>query len=132
MMWIPDWAGPVAGVVAVVLGFAGVVIGHTLKARSHAADTDVEKLKVQKSAEQQMIDQLQEQAAAQQVQIEKYRSQSETRMTTQDARMERLETDLATVRHERDLYRDYSHELRSHIYDQLPPPPPPWPDGAPR
>lgn len=71
-----------------------------------------------KDAENKLIDQLQEELA-------EHRIAANARATAQDERMNRLEPLV-------DGYRDYAHELRSHIFDGNPPPPPEWPKHLPR
>ncbi|WP_437582739.1 hypothetical protein ACSAGD_10765 [Paramicrobacterium sp. CJ85] len=122
---MPDWVAPVLALVGVALTAGGGVLGALITAKVQGRATEVAASQAEKSNEQKMIDQLQEELAG-------YRQRSDDRMTAQDVRMTALESDNKELRAQRDTYRDYAHVLRSHIYDQLPPPPPPWPDGAPR
>ncbi|WP_141898650.1 hypothetical protein [Paramicrobacterium agarici] len=125
MIQAPDWLMPVLALIGVTLTAGGGVVGALIAAKVQGRATDAAKAQAEKSNEQQMIDQLQEELAG-------YRGRADDRMTAQDVRMTALEADNKELRAQRDTYRDYAHVLRSHIYDQLPPPPPPWPDGAPR
>lgn len=90
---------------------SGVWIGHILAARTAGRAA-------KQSGENALIDQLQEE-------LGRHRDTAERRATAQDERMNRLEVYV-------DGYRNHAHELRAHIWDGNPPPPPEWPDGLPR
>lgn len=116
---MPEWlfGGLITVTVALVAG-SGVYVGHILTRRSAHEATEAQVQASQKSAEHQMIDQLQEE-------LKSHREEVSQRATAQDARMNRLEE-------YSDGYRSHAHELRSHIWDGKPPPPPPWPEGLPK
>lgn len=123
---MPEWMfGGVVTFAGSLLVFGGVVVGHILSSRAQTRAAFVQAEANQKTAEQVMIDQLQEELAG-------HRKTANDRMTEQDARMTALEDRNERVARERDGYRDYAHELRSHIFDGRPPPPPNWPEGLPR
>jgi hypothetical protein len=91
-------------IVAAVITAAGATLvgwfGYLASRRNHRADTD-----------QQMIDQHQEDIVA-------LRAES----SAQRAR-------IGTVERQMRIQGDYIGELRRHIADGHPPPPPAWPDG---
>ena len=105
---MPEWL--IALVVAVV-GASGVWLGSILSNRTASKA-------LTQNGENNLIDQLQEE-------LRTYREDAGRRATAQDERLNALERT-------RDGYRDYAHELRSHIFDRKEPPPPGWPAGLPR
>lgn len=105
-------------IIGAVALLGGTLVGHRIADRKSRRDATVAHQATESSAQNQLIDQLQEELA------EHRRAQGD-RMTAQDERMNRLER-------YSDGYRDHAHQLRSHIWDGKPPPPPPWPDGLPR
>ena len=109
----------------VALTVAGAVAGHLLSARALTRGAKVQSEANKLTNEQVMIDQLQEELTGYRAAADARAAEQDRRATVQDERMERLE-------HRAEGYRDYAHTLRAHIYDQLPPPPPAWPDGLPR
>lgn len=105
---MPEWMfGGLVTLGVGVIGTVGIVVGHLVSNRAS-----------RRSDSQALIDQLQEELTG-------YRTAAEARATAQDERMNRLER-------YSDGYRDHAHELRSHIWDQKPPPPPQWPEGLPK
>lgn len=126
----PDWVAPVltlAGTALVVLGGTlGAIL--TYRVQRRAQDTEAKKAaavveQATTARENSLIDQLQEE-------LNRYRSAADERATAQDKRMERIELENAQLRGERESYRAYAHKLRGHIYSELGPPPPEWPDGV--
>lgn len=109
----------------VALTVCGAIVGHLLSARASARTATVQTEANKRSNEQQMIDQLQEELSGYRAAADARAAEQDRRTTVQDERMERLE-------HRAEGYRDYAHTLRAHIYNELPPPPPAWPDGLPR
>lgn len=110
---------------APVLLFAGAVIGHVLSARAQARAAEVQSEATKVSAEHNMIDQLQEE-------LGRYRTVNDNRALEQDRRMNELEERNGLLTERSDQYRDLLHKHRAHIWSQLPPPPPEWPDDLPR
>ena len=105
---MPEWL--VVGLLTLAgigLTAGGAVIGSLMLSKT-AKRTDT----------QSLVDQLQEELVA-------HRSEQSARSTAQDERMNRLET-------YSDGYRNHAHELRAHIWDGNPPPPPEWPANLPR
>lgn len=109
---------PLGVVIAAALTYLGVRVTARSAERRARQDAAASVREHEATAQDKLIDQLQEELAA-------HRAGAEARMTAQDERMNRLERYA-------DGYRDHAHELRSHIWDQKPPPPPEWPDGLPR
>ncbi|MDQ0894415.1 hypothetical protein [Agromyces ramosus] len=136
----PEWVGPLLGLAGTALVVLGGVVGYLIVAKTTkaaaatqaaataaAATTQAAAVAAvsDKTDAQALIDQLQEELKIHRdAQTARSTAQDE-RMTAQDVRMERLGMLV-------DGYRDYAHTLRAHIYDELPPPPPEWPDGLPR
>lgn len=56
----------------------------------------------------------------------KYADDVEDRL---NERINDLESRLTRTRTSLDVSVEYNRVLRNHIHDELPPPPPPWPDG---
>lgn len=118
-----DWLPIAATLAGSVLLFGGGLVGSILtyrvtrRANETAADT------AERSAENVLIDQLQEE-------LGQYRVENNARATEQDRRMQSLEERNLEVTTERDILRDYAHQLRSDIYNQKEPPPTEWPAGV--
>jgi hypothetical protein len=115
--------GALAAIITALLGGGGIggILawwrrGSALKARAVEAETALEQSR--RSSNNELIDQLQEE-------LREHRTAANARATAQDERLNRLD------RHH-DLAREHIHELRSHIWEGKPPPPPPWPAGLPR
>ncbi len=109
---MPEWLIPPLVTVAVaVVGASGVWLGVILSSRTAARVAET-------SAENSLIDQLQEE-------LKTYREDAGRRATAQDERLNRLEKF-------NDGYRAHIFDLRSHIWDGKPPPPPDWPADLPR
>lgn len=117
-----DWVAPVVTLAGTVLVVLGGTLGAVLTYR-------VQKRQATTARENKLIDQLQEELVRQQVELTRYQTEAGLRATAQDERMERIEKENAQLRSERERYREYAHQLRGHIYDELGPPPPSWPDG---
>ena len=116
------WIEPVLGLVGVILMVIGGAIGSSLtfKVSKRTAENTTENNK--KSAENALIDQLQEE-------LLRYRTANDERSTAQDVRMTLLEVTNQEISRERDVLRDYAHQLRSDIYNGAEPPPAAWPAG---
>lgn len=101
---------------------SAAMLGHVLSARAQQRAADVQatasQAATQVTAQDKLIDQLQEELGP-------YRA-------AMDARMTELEKRNGLLVDRNDLYRDLLHKHRAHIWDQLPPPPPEWPDDLPR
>jgi len=109
---MPEWIITALITLAVAtIGASGVWLGAILSNRTASKV-------VASTAENTLIDQLQEE-------LRTYREDAGRRATAQDIRMDRLETNS-------DGYRAHIYELRSHIWEGSPPPPPAWPVGLPR
>ncbi len=116
-----DWAPalPVLGMVAAaILSLWGVRL--TVRSAERRARAEAEAAAGERgaSAQDRLIDQLQEELAS-------HRNAQEARLTAHEERMTRLDRLV-------DGYRSHAHDLRSHIWDGKPPPPPEWPAGLPR
>ncbi len=123
---MPEWMfGGLITLGIAMIGGGGVLVGHILTRRTSKETTEVQAQATQKTAEHQMIDQLQEELKGYREHAEKQALAADVRASAQDERMNRLER-------YSDGYRSHAHELRSHIWDQLPPPPPPWPEDLPK
>lgn len=123
---MPEWlAIALLSLLGILLTTLGAVGGHILSARAQKRAAIVQAEANKSTAENKLIDQLQEE-------LTRYRVANDIRSTTQDQRMNDLEGRNDRLMRERDLYRDHAHELRSHIWDGKPPPPPDWPEGLPR
>lgn len=109
---MPEWlfSGLIA-FLAGAIGTVGVVVGHLVTARAQRRAVEVE-------AEDKLTDQLQEE-------LSRYRAAADARATAAEERMNRLDRLV-------DGYRTHAHELRSHIWDEKPPPPPAWPVDLPK
>ena len=105
---MPEWL--IALVVAVV-GASGVWLGNILSNRTASKA-------LTQNGENNLIDQLQEE-------LRTYREDAGHRATIQEGRLTALENNS-------NGYREHIYELRSHIWDGKPPPPPEWPAGLPR
>lgn len=121
----PEAWQPLALLGAAVVALVGVLVGHRVASRNAANAAAQAAAALEKSSEQILIDQLQEE-------LTDHRAAQESRMTAQESRMTDLESRNHELMKERDGYRDHAHELRSHIWDGNPPPPPDWPEGLPR
>lgn len=144
----PEWFFTgLIGLIGTALVVAGAGLGHFLSARSAkiaavtqaAAQVEVAQRTAEatvavaeKSSEQSMIDQLQEELSGYRAMAEANRKAADDRATAQDQRMERIEHENDLLRREREGYRSYAHVLRDHIIEELPPPPPAWPQNLPR
>jgi len=117
--WLPILGTLVGSVLLVGGGLVGSVLTYrvTKRANETAADT------ANRSAENVLIDQLQEE-------LTQYRAENNLRATGQDRRMQTLDERIVVVTTERDILRDYAHQLRSDIQNEKPPPPTPWPVGV--
>lgn len=127
---MPEWLfGGLVTLCVGIIGTAGLVIGYIISARTARATaqattktaTITAAATVDANARndtQTLVDQLQEELA-------RHRSAQDARATAQDERLNRLET-------YSDGYRNHAHELRAHIWDGNPPPPPEWPKDLPR
>lgn len=89
----------------------GAIVGHVLSSRAQRSAA-------QWTAQDRMIDQLQEELGP-------YRAAMDVRMTE-------LEKRNGILLDRNDRYRDLLHKHRAHIWDQIGPPPPDWPDDLPR
>jgi len=138
---MPEWlfGGLVTAGVGII-GTVGIVVGYFVSARTARttaatqAASQVEIAKqtaattaavAEKSNEQQLIDQLQEELTA-------HRAEQTERTARLEERMQKVDDRNHDLMRERDGYRNHAHELRAHIWDGKPPPPPEWPDGLPR
>lgn len=105
---------------ALIVG--GAVIGHVLSSRAQKRAAEIQSIAARDAstatAQDKLIDQLQEELGP-------YRTQM-------DARMTELEKRNGLLVDRNDAYRDLLHKHRAHIWDQLPPPPPEWPEDLPR
>lgn len=119
------WLGPVLALVGVVIGAAGTIVGAILMYRVNVRANAIAAATARATRENALIDQLQEELSG-------YRKTADERAAEMDRRMNALEARNVEITQERDGYRDYAHELRAHIYDQNPPPPPEWPAHLPR
>ena len=109
---MPDWLiTSLFTLGGIVITASGIWLGAILNNRTatKVAMTD---------AENSLIDQLQEE-------LKTYREDAGRRATAQDERLNRLENF-------NDGYRSHIFDLRSHIWDGKPPPPPDWPADLPR
>lgn len=113
------------GLGGVALTTGGVLIGVLVSARAQKRAATVQAEATQATRENALIDQLQEELAG-------HRAATNERLVEQERRMNALEDRNHELMRERDAYRDHAHELRSHIWDGKPPPPPDWPAGYPR
>lgn len=104
---------------------AAAIVGHLLSARAQKRAVAVQVEATQATRENALIDQLQEELSV-------HRAATNERLVQQETRMNSLESRNHELMRERDAYRDHAHELRSHIWDGKPPPPPDWPVGYPR
>lgn len=127
---MPEWL--FAGLISlggIGLTTGGLVVGYIISARTArltAAQQAAATAKAtEESAAQHMIDQLQEELAG-------HRAAQDARSTAMEERMTKLDERNDDLARERDGYRAFAHELRSHIWDGKPPPPPDWPEGLPR
>lgn len=123
---MPEWlVVALLGLAGSALVFVGAIVGHLLSARAQKRAAQVQAEANQASRENALIDQLQEELAG-------HREATNTRLVQQEQRMNALDDRNHELMRERDAYRDHAHELRSHIWDGKPPPPPAWPAGYPR
>lgn len=107
---MPEWLfGGLITLAVTVVTVIGVVLGHMVTSKS-----------AKRTSEQQFIDQLQEE-------LSRYRFTADARATVQNERIERIERQNKELTEERDTLRSYAHDLRGHIFDGKPPPPPTWP-----
>ena len=120
-----EWLAPAATLAGVMLVVIGGIVGSVLTNRVATRAARTAAIATEKSGENQLIDQLQEELGGHRKIAEDVRQAADRRATVQDERMNRLDQ-LATG------YRDHAHELRSHIWDGKPPPPPEWPADLPR
>lgn len=138
---MPEWlfGGLVTAAVGIV-GTAGIVIGYFVSAktaRTTAATQAASQVEIakqtaattaavaEKSNEQQLIDQLQEE-------LKDHRAEQGDRTARLEERIQKVDDRNHELMQEREAYRNHAHELRSHIWDGKPPPPPNWPEGLPR
>jgi Flp pilus assembly protein TadB len=123
---MPEWLGTALLALAGTGLLAGAaILGSLMTAKANKRATAVQVEAAQASRENALIDQLQEELAG-------HREATNTRLVAQEKRMNAQEERTHEVTRERDAYRDHAHELRSHIWDGKPPPPPDWPTGLPR
>ncbi len=113
----------IAAIITALLGGGGVggILawwrrGATLKARQAEAERQLAESK--RASSNDLVDQLQEE-------LREHRKAANARATAQDERLNRLDR-------QHDVAREHIHELRSHIWEGKPPPPPAWPPGLPR
>jgi siroheme synthase (precorrin-2 oxidase/ferrochelatase) len=120
---MPEWI-PIAGtLIGTVLLVAGGVVGSVLTNRVAKRANETASVAVSRSAENDLIDQLQEE-------LSQYRRENNERATGQDLRMQTLEDRNFEITTERDILRDYAHQLRADIFSSKPPPPAEWPPGV--
>ena len=110
--------GPWLVLAGVALTAVGAVAGARLSARSKDRETTA-------TATDRLIDQLQEERDG-------YRREHEARLSNAETRLTGMEERNGILVTQNDRYRDLLHKHRAHIYDQLPPPPPEWPEDLPR
>lgn len=123
---MPEWLSVALLSLAGTALLAGAaVVGHLLSARAQNRAATTQQQATQSTRENALIDQLQEELAG-------HREATNTRLVEQERRMNAVEERNHELMRERDGYRDHAHELRSHIWDGNPPPPPSWPEGLPR
>jgi len=110
----------------------GAIIGHLLSARAQKRAATIQSEAAQATRENNLIDQLQEELSTSRAEQAAARAEQAARMTAQESRMNALEERNGVLVDRNDRYRDLLHKHRAHIWDQLPPPPPEWPDDLPR
>jgi len=106
---------PLIGVAGGVLTLIGVVVSAVLTKRGSDR-------KLKQDAGQQMIDQLQEELREARAERAEERAKRADERAKDAARMDAVERTLR-------IQGDYIGQLRRHIADGNPPPPPAWPDG---
>lgn len=126
----PEVWGALAGVVAAALTVGGVALGHILSSRVQRRATEVQAEANRRSAEHQLIDQLQEEVTRLGSELVRRGGNLDERLERVERRNDELMAELMERTQERDTLREYAHTLRGHIFDELPPPPPVWPEGA--
>lgn len=120
---MPEWLATALLALAGTALLAGsAVFGALLSARAQKRAAKVQAEAAQSTRENALIDQLQEELAG-------HRQATNERLVEQERRMNAVEERNHELMRERDAYRDHAHELRSHIWDGKPPPPPDWPPG---
>jgi hypothetical protein len=120
---MPEWLPLVGSLVGTMLLVGGGVAGSWMTNRNARRANATAAVVADRSAENDLIDQLQEE-------LIQYRLENNARATGQDVRMQTLENRNIQMTTERDILRDYAHQLRSDIFDEKPPPPADWPDGV--
>ena len=120
---MPEWLPIVGTLLGTVLLVGGGIAGSVMTNRVAKRANETAPVAVNRSAENVFIDQLQEELA-------QYREENNARATEQDRRMQTLEDRNLEITVERDILRDYAHQLRSDIYNQKEPPPTDWPAGV--
>ena len=102
------------------------------KARTEANHVDNERNELAQVGLSKLVDQLQEQMRTQADELNRHRANTEQRALLADERANTLELRVLSLSELVTGYRDYSHALRTHIFEGLAPPPPDWPEGLAR
>ncbi|TXK17415.1 hypothetical protein [Homoserinibacter sp. GY 40078] len=126
----PEILGGLIGLGATLLTVGGVALGHVLSSRVQRRATEVQAVANKKSNEHQMIDQLQEEVGRLSQELTRRGGNLDERLERVDRRNDQLTEELTERTVERDKLRQYAHDLRGHIFDGEPPPPPEWPEGV--
>ena len=120
---MPEWLPIVGTLLGTVLLVGGGMAGSAMTNKVAKRANETASVAVSRSAENDLIDQLQEE-------LSQYRIENNERATGQDRRMQTLEDRNLEITTERDILRDYAHQLRSDILSSKPPPPAEWPAGV--
>jgi siroheme synthase (precorrin-2 oxidase/ferrochelatase) len=120
---MPEWLPIVGTLLGTVLLVGGGMAGSAMTNKVAKRANETASVAVSRSAENDLIDQLQEE-------LSQYRIENNERATGQDRRMQTLEDRNIEITTERDILRDYAHQLRSDIFSSKPPPPAEWPPGV--
>ena len=120
---MPEWLPIVGTLLGTVLLVGGGMAGSAMTNKVAKRANETASVAVSRSAENDLIDQLQEE-------LSQYRIENNERATGQDRRMQTLEDRNLEITTERDILRDYAHQLRSDILSSKPPPPAAWPEGV--
>jgi type II secretory pathway pseudopilin PulG len=110
--------GAIVGAVSAWMRRGSVQAKKAAEALERAAVAEQALEVARQSGSNGLIDQLQEE-------LREHRTAANARANAQDERLNRLDG-------QHDLAREHIHDLRSHIWEGKPPPPPPWPKGLPR
>lgn len=120
---------PLLALAGTALLAGAAIVGHLLSSRAQKRAAVVQAEATAEAAavtrENALIDQLQEELAS-------LRAEQAARMLAQEQRMTALEERNGILVDRNDRYRDLLHKHRAHIWDQIGPPPPDWPDDLPR